>query len=204
MNQNTRDPYRIIGTSSYDRYLDIFLRMWPDVKKAVPQATFHAFYGWQLFDVFYRNNPERMSWKNKVVELLKQEGVIEHGRVPQHVIKEEMLKSGIWAFPTWFGEINCISLQKATAYGCVPVTVNYAALKERALFGKIINVYDDKGNQIRDIYDPEVQEEFKKALIEALTNHKWQEEVRIPMMKYSLENFTWEKTAEGWTYEFKN
>lgn len=198
-----RNPYRVIWGSSYDRGCDILLKMWPDIKKAVPQAELHIFYGWQLFDFFYRNNPERMSWRNKVVDLMKQEGVTEHGRVPQHVIREETLKSGIWAYPTWFGEINCINAQKSQAWGAIPVCVNYAALKETVKFGKIINVYDEKGNQIRDIYDPEVQEEFKKALIEALTDHKWQEEVRKEMIPYALEHFTWSKTADGWDLEFR-
>ena len=199
----TRDPYRIIGTSSYDRYLDIFLKMWPDIKKAVPQATFHCFYGWQLFDIFYKNNPERMSWRNKVAELLKQDGVFDHGRVPQHILKEETLKSSIWAYCPWFGEINCISAQKSQAYGAIPVCVNYAALKETVKFGKIINVYDESGKQTRDIYDPEVQEEFKQALIDALTDHKWQEKVRKEMIPYALEHFTWLKTASGWDSEFR-
>lgn len=198
-----RNPYRIIWGSSYDRGLDILLKMWPDIKKAVPQAELHAFYGWQLFDQFYRNNPERMAWKDKVLELLKQEGTFEHGRIPQHEMKVEMLKSGVWAYPTWFFEINCINAQKAQAYGCVPVVVNYAALKETVKFGKIVNLYDEKGNQTREIYDPEVQTEFKKVLIEAL-DPKWQEAVRPEMMKYALEHFTWAKTAEGWDYEFKN
>ncbi len=90
MKDTIRNNYRIIWSSSYDRGLDILLKMWPDIKKAVPEAELHVFYGWQLFEFFYRNNPERMAWMGKVNELMKQDGVTHHGRVPQHELKEEI------------------------------------------------------------------------------------------------------------------
>jgi len=189
-----RDNKRVIYTSSYDRGLEHLLAIWPDVKKAVPEATLDIYYGFQLFDRFHANNPSSMSWKDKMLEMMKAEGVTEHGRLPQADLAEEMKKSGIWAYPVHFGEINCISALKAQAYGAVPVVVNYAALETTVQFGIKVN---------GDIYDQETKDAFKEQLIWALQNPDWQEEVRKPMMKWASKKFTWANIASEWDNEFE-
>ena len=69
-----RHKHWVIYTSSYDRGLEHLLKMLPDVKKAVPDAELHVFYGWDLFVRFYQNNPASMAWKNKIDKLMEQEG----------------------------------------------------------------------------------------------------------------------------------
>lgn len=188
-----RNLKRVIYTSSYDRGLEHLLRMWPDVKKSVPDAELHIFYGWQLFDRFYQNNPSSMSWKNKMLEMMKHEGITEHGRVEQNKLVEEYEKSGIWAYPTHFGEINCISAIKAQAYGCEPVVVNYAALKETVQYGKKVD---------GDIYDEETQEAFKNTLISEL-NTPISDEKRLEMQKWATDTFSWNQVIKTWDKEFR-
>lgn len=188
-----RDLNRIIYTSSYDRGLEHLLKIWPDVKKAVPKAHLHVYYGFQLFERFYKDNPASMAWMERMKEGLKQKGVTDHGRVPQHKLVDEYKKSGIWAYPTHFGEINCLSAIKSQAYGCEPVVVNYAALKETVQFGRKVE---------GDIYDEETQETFKKELIEALLRPMAEGE-RSKMMKWAREKYSWDKIATSWSDEFK-
>ncbi len=102
-----RDMQRVCYTSSYDRGLQHLLEMWPEVKKECSKATLHVYYGWQLFEKFYANNPSSMAWMKKMQDMMTYEGIAHHGRIPQEKVKEEMLKSGIWAYSTHFGEINC-------------------------------------------------------------------------------------------------
>lgn len=194
MDNVKRNLKRVIYTSSYDRGLDILLDIWPDVLKEVSDAELHVFYGWQLFDKFRKDNPSSMSWKAKVVEGMKQKGVTEHGRLPQKDLVAEYKKSGIWAYPTYFGEINCISAIKAQAYGCEPVVVNYAALKETVQFGRKVD---------GDIYDKETQVEFTKQLVDALKN-PMSEEKRDEMSKWAIEKYSWENLAKSWGVEFNN
>jgi len=193
-----RDPHKCIWTSSYDRGLEFLLKMWPEVLSEVPDATLEIFYGWNLFESFYRSNPERMAWKDKIDKLMKQKGITHHGRVGQEEVLEWTFKSGIWAYPTWFGEINCITAQKCQAAGAVPVTCDYAALGETVQYG--IKVHNPTGE---DMYDPEKQKEFRIALVGALKDTKWQEDIRPEMMKWAREKFTWENTAKQWDEEFK-
>lgn len=187
-----RNNKRIIYTSSYDRGLQHLLEMWPDIRKAVPDAELEVFYGWQLFDKFYSSNPSSMAWKANIVKMLGQEGVVKHGRLSQPELALEMQECGIWAYPTHFGEINCISAIKAQAYGCEPVVINYAALKETVQFGRKIN---------GDIYDDETKEEYKKQLIDALL-HPMSEEARQEMMQWAKEKYSWDKLAKEWKVIF--
>ncbi|MBU2572447.1 MAG: glycosyltransferase, partial [Gammaproteobacteria bacterium] len=162
-----------IYTSSYDRGLEHLLKMWPEIKAVVPKAELHIFYGWQLFVQFYRDNPASMGWKSGMDKLMLADGITHHDRVSQPEIEKWYKKCGVWAYPTHFGEISCISAMKAQAWGAIPVCTDFAALKTTVKFGKKID---------GDIYDQETKDKYKTALIEALTNEKWQEEVRPEMM----------------------
>ena len=188
-----RNPKKVIYTSSYDRGLQHLLEIWPDVKKEVPEATLDIFYGWKLFDQFYKDNPASMSWKGKMLEMMKAEGVTDNDRVSQAELTKEYESAGIFAYPAHFGEINCISAIKAQAYGAIPVVINYAALRETVQFGIKVD---------GDVYDREVNQEFKKQLIWALQNEEWQKEVRKPMMEWAG-NITWENVAKQWSSVFK-
>jgi len=181
-----RDNKKVIYTSSYDRGLQHLLEMWPDVKKAVPGATLDVYYGWQIFDQFYKDNPASMQWKDNINKLLTQDGVTDHGRISQTELKKAMEGAGVWAYPTHFGEINCISAIKAQAYGCEPVVVNYAALQETVQFGRKVD---------GDIYDQETKDEFKKQLIDALNNPM---QNREEMIKWAKDKYSWDKIAKNW------
>lgn len=193
------DPKKVIYTSSYDRGLENLLEIWSEVKKEVPDAELHVFYGWLLFKHFYKGNPERMSWMRKMEELLKQPGVTEHGRVSQPEMEKWMKSCGIWAYPSHFYEINCISGIKAQAYGSVPVVTDYAALKQTVQYGKKVEgeVYDNFG------LSPELKKSFTEELIKALKDGDWQKDQREKMTLPVREKYSWEKIAKDWTYEFK-
>lgn len=183
---------RVIYTSSYDRGLEHLLKMWPAVIKAVPDAELHIFYGWKLFEQFHKGNPGSMMWKANMDKLMTYKGIKHHGRVSQTDLVKELEKSGIWAYPTHFGEINCISALKAQYYGCEPVVVNYAALKETVQFGRKVE---------GDIYDDETKESFKKELIDAL-NNPMSDDKRKEMRKWASQ-FKWDKVALTWDKLFK-
>lgn len=188
------NPLKVIYTSSYDRGLEHLLKIWPAVKEAVPEAELHIYYGWTLWDKFYKDNPSSMAWKAKIERGMEYDGVTHHGRVSQEEINKAMSECGIWAYPTHFGEINCITAMKAQALGCVPVTMNYAALETTVQHGIKID---------GDIYDDETREEFTKELISLLQDPKRQEEIRAEMVPWANEKFTWKKVAASWDEEFK-
>ncbi|HAR37131.1 MAG TPA: hypothetical protein DCS09_00280 [Porphyromonadaceae bacterium] len=188
-----RDPYKLIYTSSYDRGLVYLLHQWANIKKEVPEARLEVFYGWNLYDIVHANNPARKRWKTQMQELMKQDGVTDHGRIGHTELNKEFATSGIWVYPCSFEEISCISAMKAQALGAVPVVTNYAALKETVQYGVKVPV---------DITTPEGQEAYKKELISLLKNHQRQEEIRKDMMPWARDRFLWKHVANQWKEVF--
>ena len=169
--------------------------MWPDILKEVPDAKLRIFYGWDLFDKVMANNPERMAWKEKMQELMTQPGITHLGRISHGACAVEFESAGIWAYPTHFGEISCITAMRAQALGAIPVVINYAALEETVQHGIKVD---------GDIYETEVREAYKNQLIRMLRNPKEQEAIRVPMEEWANKQFPWSKVAKQWNDEFRS
>lgn len=199
-----RDPHKIVYMSSHVRGLELIYKVWPKVKKAVPDATLDIFYGWASYVAVNKNNPERMQWKeNMQMQEQKLEGVTDHGKIGQGQIVEEIFKAGVWAYPCPFPEVYCITAVKAQAGGAVPVSSNFAALDETVQYGvKLPMKAQDEKTPVGQWADNEL-EEFGDALIDMLKDTKKQESIRPEMTKWAREEMSWNKTATSWVEDFK-
>jgi glycosyltransferase involved in cell wall biosynthesis len=185
--------HKLWWQSSYDRGIEHLLNMWPEIKKAYPDATLDVCYGWTTFDSAYANNPERQEWKSKIENLFKQDGITHHGKIGQAEMRELRKTMGIWAYPTHFTEINCIGALECQSDGVVPCVINLAALKETVGSGVKVD---------GDIYDEETKEEYLKQLLSLMGDEKrWEEE-----SKKGIEfarDYTWDKISLKWDEQFK-
>jgi tetratricopeptide (TPR) repeat protein len=145
-----KEPARIIYTSTANRGLESILNWWPDIKKAVPQAELHVFYGWNTFYELNKENPERMAWMESMKLMMEQDGIVQHGRVDQITLAKEMLMSSIWLYPTEFPEIHCITALEMQAAKVYPITSGYAALAETQQSGVKIPV-ENKEKYVAEI-----------------------------------------------------
>jgi len=178
----------LVYTSSYDRGLEWLLEMWADIRAKVPDVTLDIAYGWQLFDSSPFGRTEGgIDFKRRMTRLLDQEGITQHGRLNSEDVAGLYLKADIFAYPTDFQEIDCISLTKATAAKCIPITTDYAVMPER--------------NQGIIVNGPiaETKEQFLNQLIDLLNDDKKKEEIRS---KLDVSNFSWDNTAEEWAKLF--
>lgn len=191
LNGVVRNPYRMIYTSSYDRGLQHILRCWKDIKDEVPEAQLDVFYGWDTYDAMVEKGMRDPEFKKKMVLLLNQDGVKEHGRVGHKRLVREFKKSGLYVYPSHFEEISCISAMKAQACGCVPVVTNYAALKETVKKG--VKVDGKAGEEKTD-------ESFKDAVVRLLKDVDYQEKMRQEVSS-STYDFTWNAVAKSWDKE---
>lgn len=176
--------------SSYDRGLECLLAMWPAIRKQVPDATLDIYYGWNSFDNAHRSNPEMMKWKWGVIRKLselKDQGVTEHGRVDHKTLAEKMKEIAVWAYPTEFTEISCITAMKAAEAGMHQVTTGVAALAETAKNGTIVACEDIYSNESK-------QAEFIQAVVDAL---------KKPIPSKQIENPYWPDVALAWSREMK-
>lgn len=183
-----RNPHRLIYTSSYDRGIEHLLKLWPEIRSAVPDAELHLFYGWNTYDEMMKAGRRRPEFKEYLTKLIAQDGVFEHGRVGHRQLAKELAMSGLWVYPSHFEEISCISAMKAQAAGCVPVCTDYAALKETVKVGVIV---PGKAG------DSDVSMRYKEALIEILKDEGRQEEIRQQVLQHK-ESFGWDKVAQHW------
>lgn len=144
-----KKPNSVGYFSAYYRGLETLLDIWGDIRKQVPTATLDVYYGWESWlaiqgeDAFY----EQME---KKFEEMKDQGVTVHGRVGHKDLIKAMQSIQVWAYPTEFPEIHCITALKAQEAGCYPVTTNVAALNETVQSGvKIRNqrIYSDEYNK---------------------------------------------------------
>jgi len=194
-----RNPYKLVWSSSPDRGLHCLLNLYPEIKKQVPELTLDIFYGWGTFDSIYKDDAEQQKWKqdimNKIQEL-EPLGVKYHGMVDHETMAEEYMKSSIWAYPTEFTEISCITAMKCQLAGAVPITTDVAALKETVQFGRKLhcsNIYSNK----------KAQKKFVKYVVDALKDQAWLERTRKKMIPWA-KKFNWDTVAYQWSNEFKN
>lgn len=187
MNKTPRH-HKLFWGSSYDRGIQNLLLMWPEILKNFPDATLDICYGWNLFITAYRNNPERMSWMETVDRLMKQPGITHHGRVGKDKLKEIRSKCGVWAYPSSFTEIFCITSIESQNNGLVPVTMTLAALSDTAKEGVLID---------KDINTKEGQEEYLKKLLELMGNKKEWRKFSKKCVGFA-KDFSWNNQATKW------
>lgn len=125
-----RHPYRFHWSSSLDRGLDNVLYLWPSIKKEIPEAELHVYYGiynWKQSCI--RNNDQEGLKKIEVLEKsMEQPGVFNHGRLNQKQLAEEWKKASLWLYPTAFTETFCISGIEAQYSGVPVIASKYAGL----------------------------------------------------------------------------
>lgn len=184
--------HKLFWGSSYDRGLNHLLRMWPKIKEKYPDATLDICYGWGLFEQRYANNPERLAWKQVMDRLMLQDGITHHGRIGHEELDKITMQCGIWAYPTDFDEINCITALNCQRLGCVPCVINKAALDETVGSGVKVD---------GDIFDPETYDSYLSALLDLMGNEtKWREE-QAKGASFS-KDYSWENIADKWIQEF--
>ena len=105
-----RNPHRAIYSSSPDRGMQVAIQIWPQVRKSVPDAELHIYYGFDVWEACSQGNPgqlELIAHLKKLIADHAEHGVVHHGRVDQKTLADEYMVSGVWAYPTWFSETSC-------------------------------------------------------------------------------------------------
>lgn len=162
-----KNKYRCINSSSPDRSWAVLLEVFPEIKKQVPEAELHLYYGFDNWKKSAANDPLQKDLIAKLEHQINNtEGVFYHGRVNENELITEFRKSGVWTYPTWFSETSCISAMQAIAAGCYVVTSNIAALKETVL--KEVQEHNFAKLQEGDWTSPEYKAEFIKNVVAAM------------------------------------
>lgn len=125
-----RHPFRFHWSSSLDRGLDNVLYLWPFIKNEIPGAELHVFYGtWNWRQSCIQKNDQEGLKKIDALEVaMTQPGVFNHGRINQRQLAEEICKSSLWLYPTWFSESFCITAIECQYAGVPVIASKYGGL----------------------------------------------------------------------------
>lgn len=204
--KHEKDDNLMVYTSSPDRGLATLIELFPEVKKQVPEARLQWAYGWDIFDIVHSNNSRIMQWKADVVKKMEENGVEVLGRVSHGEVAEMYKKARVFAYPSEFAEIDCISLTKAMAAGAVPVTTDFAAMGDKNILGTFIHSEKTDKDWCKpyqfdfSMTDDKQKKEWVQKVVKALKEKK---DADPKMRKYALEDFDWNKIAETWDKEIK-
>jgi len=160
----TKKPNSVGYFSAYYRGLECLLDMWLDIRKEVPTATLDVYYGWESW-VALEGEDDFYHRMNQKFDEMQKHGVTVHGRVSHEELAKAMKEIQVWAYPTQFAEIHCITALKAQEAGCYPVVTNVAALAETVQSG-------DKLSTKRIYLDEYQQKKFVGKVVAALKEGK--------------------------------
>lgn len=193
-----RNPHKLIWASDLVRGLgQVLLPQWGALRRQVPDAELHIFYGWSVIDgIINGKDPVRSvhmkQIKRDTEAWLDQPGVHYHGRVGQEELYREWLSSGVWPYWTDFPEVCCIASMEAQCGGAIPVTNPWWALRENVKHGIFVpgHPYGPRQNEF-------VRDEYVEATVFMLQPEA-QEKFRAEMMKESRERCSWDAVMTRW------
>jgi glycosyltransferase involved in cell wall biosynthesis len=190
----------LVNTSSPDRSLSTLLRLYARVKERVPGAKLEWAYGWDVFDVVHGNNNTIMGWKAEQLKRMDELGVVNRGRVSHREVADMYKRARVFAYPTEFAEIDCISARKAQAAGAIPITTDFAALDETVQFGVKVHSKKNKDNWNGPyqfdfgLNDPEAESQWVDWVVATLLSEG---DDTTPMREWT-EQFDWDHITKRW------
>jgi glycosyltransferase involved in cell wall biosynthesis len=195
-----KDQYLLVNTSSPDRSMDVLPELFKRVKEQVPQARLKWVYGFDLFDKVHSERPLMLEWSRQTKAAMVDAGIENLGRVTQKEAAKLYLEGNVLAFPTEFAEIDCITVKKAQACGCMPVTTDFGALNESVQYGIKIHSEKTKDNWCKPnqfhfgLEDKQLQDQWVDVVVAQL---------KTPMgdrkdMREWTKKFSWDKISNQW------
>lgn len=203
-----RDEKLMICTSSPDRHLSALIKGFKKIKEQVPDVKCEWAYGWGVWDIVHGEDAEAMEWKQKIMEEIEElDDFKALGRVSHEKVAEMYQRAGVFAYPTAFFEIDCISARKAQAGGAALVTTDFAALEYTVRHGVKVHVDESKENWGKPyVYDFAVQDEetlgaWVTACVAALQNPLSEEDRK--KQREEMLQFDWTNIAARWNSVLK-
>ena len=181
----------MVYSSSPDRGLDVLLACLPRIRKEVPEANVHVFYGFSNWEkaIRLRGRKGEIEWMEAIKSRLDDPGVVYRGRVGQAQLAKEMLRAELWAYPTYFTETFAMTAAENMAAGNPIVTSDLAALS---------TTVGDAGILLKgDARSQEYMDKFTEECIRMLTDrHRWGVYSMRSIEKAKL--YGWEGFADLW------
>lgn len=179
---------KVIWPSSPDRGLEHAIFIMDLVRKELPDAELHCFYG---FDNLYKYGlGEKADYLKGL--LATRPWIKYHGNVDQTTLAKEFASSEVWLYPATFIETFCLSAIESLAANCWPVSRDIGALP--------CTLKEAKEKDMCDLLDLEPNEStymtWANTVAEAIMLKKYRD------ISVDLDTMSWESVAQEWSKEF--
>jgi glycosyltransferase involved in cell wall biosynthesis len=193
-------PGRMVFCSSADRGLHWALQVFPEIKKAVPEASLRVFYHFQEGPILHiepnstKDHPHVVEMSNRLrycknaIQKMKRLGVEHVGSVSVNTLRQEMSEASLLLFPVdtvAFTEGFSLSIMQSHASGAIP------AISSADCLGSI---YKDSGCIMVEAPIRDKLKEYTEQVIKALTDKKFAAETRQKCFDFS-KNYLWSDIA---------
>ena len=170
------------------------------MRDEIPEIELHIYYGFNNWEkaVKMRNNPGEKERLNKIKADMMQAGVFYHGRVGQKELADAQLSCSLWAYPTDFEEVFCITAIEAQRARIPVISTNYAALQTTVGDSGILVGNGIKGQSFTREYRVKFVEECIKILKDSEYREHW-----IEKGFKNTEKYSWKQVALNWKTLFE-
>ncbi len=188
-----KKPPVLAYTSTPYRGLDVLLKVFPEVRKAVPGTRLKVFSSMKVYQV--PEDADSREFGALYRACRETEGVEYCGSVAQHQLAGELKQVTALAYANTFPETSCIAVMEAMAAGCGIITSDLGALPETtAGFGTLVSLADGI-----DAYYPR----FQQAVITFLRAHLNESDLGLEdrlrrQVDFANTDYTWTQRAAEW------
>lgn len=192
---------RMIFCSSADRGLHLALQCFPEIKKAVPEATLKIFYHFQegpILNVEPNSRVDhphviemanRLRYCKEAIKRMSHMGVEHVGSVSVNEIKKQMSEAEVLLFPVdtvAFSEGFSLSILQSHAAGAIPVITSADCIG---------GIYRDSGSLMVEMPVIDKMKEYTDLAIKALTDQYFADKARRKCLKFA-KKFLWKDIAK--------
>ncbi len=136
--QKSRPPI-LAYTSTPFRGLDILLKVFPEIRQAVPGTKLKVFSSMKVHQI--DDNDNQLFFGQLYRQCQETEGVEYIGSIPQPELVRQLRSVAVLAYPNTYSETSSIAVMEAMASGCRIVTSELAALPETtAGFARLVSM----------------------------------------------------------------
>lgn len=167
-----------------DFELHIFHELDPDERKKQFQQ------GLQTYE-YAHVNPQEEQFLRYCLNLTNEDKrVVRHTRTNNSKIREQLMNTHIFAYPTYFMETSCICMIEALCAGCSVLSSNLAALPETGLgFARHYGFIPDRQKHI---------ERFTRELKRTITEYRNSEFDSTRQVEICNKYYSWETRTQDW------
>ena len=176
------ESIRLIPEEDFE--LHIFHELDPDERKKQFQQ------GLQTYE-YAHINPQEEQFLRYCLKLANEDKrVVRHTRTNNSKIREQLMNTHIFAYPTYFMETSCICMIEALCAGCSVVSSNLAALPETGLgFARHYGFIPDREKHIQ---------RFTRELKRTITEYRNGEFDNTRQVEVCNDYYSWDTRIQDW------